>query len=533
MTPARIPHTSLPGATKLFTNLLYDFKQVEQFYPHRPSLDSVAPTLSAIDYPDERRAAVVEALRNQNHAAGETTHKNLDLFAEPGTVVVATGQQVGLFGGPVFSLFKALTAAKHAATLRERGIPAVAVFWLATEDHDLAEVDHAWLYDADGSPRLAEGRAQAEDGAPVGGAKLPAGVTTALREACAGMPHGDAIVRRVEEHYSEGRTLGQAFRGLFEDLLGEYGLIFLDPMDSQLRSVAGELVRKVVANGQDLLKAVTQRGKQLEASGYHQQVVVGPATSLLFRFSEGRRSAIRRSGNDYLSDGESLSSAELIEAIRREPEGFSPNALLRPVLQDYLLPTAVFIGGPAELAYLAQSAVIYKLLLGRMPVVMPRAGFTLLDSRSQKLLNRYQLDIRACFAPKEELRQRIANLLTPPELQETFDEQGAVINAALERIHSSLVGYDPTLGDAFANSDRKIKFQLGKIQAKAARESLKRNERSVGDADRLSNLIHPEKTLQERLFCALPFLAQYGEHLIPAIYDAVDPDCLDHQVLTV
>lgn len=489
--------------------------------------------LSAIDYPNERRATVVDALRIQNHAAGDATQKNLDLLAEKGTVVVATGQQVGLFGGPVFSVFKALTAAKHAATLQDRGIPAVAVFWLATEDHDLAEVDHAWLYDAAGKPRLTEGRAQAEDGAPVGGATLPAGVTTALREACAGMPHGDAIVRRVEEYYSEGRTLGQAFRGLFENLLSDYGLIFLDPMDSQLRSVAGELVRKAVANGPDLLKAVTERGKQLESAGYHQQVVVGPGTSLLFRFSEGRRSAIRRSGDSYLCDGESLSSAELIEAIRREPEGFSPNALLRPVLQDYLLPTAVFIGGPAELAYLAQSAVIYKLLLGRMPVVMPRAAFTLLDSRSQKLLTHYELDVVGCFAPKEELRQHIANLLTPPELKKTFDEEGAVIDAALERIQSCLTGFDPTLGDAFANSERKIKFQLGKIQAKTARESLKRNDRSVSDAALLSNLIHPEKTLQERLFCTLPFLAQYGEHLIPTIYEAVDPDCPDHQVLTV
>ncbi len=533
MKPVRIPHTSLPGATPLFTSLLYNFEQVKQFYPHQPSLDSVQPTLAAIDYPDERRATVVEALRNQNHSAGEVTKQNLDLLAQPGTVVVATGQQVGLFGGPIFSVFKALTAAKHAATLRDRGIQAVAVFWLATEDHDLAEVDHSWVFDANGKPRLAEAMAQSADSAPVGSATLPAGVTDALREACAGTPHGDEVVRRVEEYYREGRTLGQAFRGLFEDLLSAYGLIFLDPMDPQLRSVAGELIREAVDKGDDLLAAVTERGTQLEAAGYHQQVAVGPGTSFLFRFSDGRRSAIRRSGDRYLANGTALSSAELIEAIRREPMGFSPNALLRPVLQDYLLPTAVFIGGPAELAYLAQSAVIYKLLLGRMPVVLPRACFTLLDSRTQKLLERYGLDVPGCFAPREELRQNIANLLTPPEVQKAFDNEGAVIHEALGHIHDSLADFDPTLGEAFANSQRKINYQLAKIRAKAARESLRRNDRSTGDADRLANLIYPEKTLQERLYCALPFLAQHGDQLIPTLYDAIDLDCPDHQILVV
>ncbi|MDA0203895.1 MAG: bacillithiol biosynthesis cysteine-adding enzyme BshC [Acidobacteria bacterium] len=533
MKVARIPYTSLPGTTPLFADLLYNFERVAKFYPHQPSLDSVAAAVAGIAYPDERRSRVVAALREQNRSAGDATQENLNRLARPETVVVATGQQVGLFGGPIFSVFKALTAAKHAADLRQRGISAVAVFWLATEDHDLAEVDHAWLFDADGEPRLAEGKAQLAESAPVGAAKLPSGVTDALRKAVAGMPNGEAVLRNESEHYKEGRTLGQAFRGLLEDLLKPHGLIFLDPMDSALRPIAAELIRKLIDRGDQAVDLLTTRGKQLDDAGYHRQVAVGSGSSLLFRVSDGRRSVIRRSGDRYLTEDGAKSATELGAMIERDPEGFSPNALLRPVVQDYLLPTAVFVGGAAELAYLAQSAVLYDLLLGRMPVVMPRAGFTLLNGRAAKLMERYQLDVPGCFIPLNELQDHIARRATPAELQQRFDSEGAVIGAALDRINETLTSFDPTLGEAFQRSSSKINYQLAKIQTKAARESLLRNERSRGDANRLANLIYPQKTLQERLYCTLPFLAQYGDELLDRVYEAIDSGCLDHQVITI
>jgi bacillithiol biosynthesis cysteine-adding enzyme BshC len=496
-------------------------------------LDSVETAIAGMDYPDERRAKVVAALREQNRSAGSATQENLDRLARPETVVVATGQQVGLFGGPIFSIFKALTAAKHAANLREQGMSAVAVFWLATEDHDLAEVDHAWLFDAGGKPLLAEGHALSPESAPVGAAKLPAGVLDVLRKALAGMPYGEGILRKASEHYKEGQTLGQAFRGLLEDLLRPYGLIFLNPMDPALRPIAAELICKLVENGDRALDLLAERGKELDAAGYHRQVAVGSGSSLLFRVSEGRRSAIRRSGNRYSMESGAKSAGEMVALIQQEPEGFSPNALLRPVVQDYLLPTAVFSGGPAELAYLAQSAVLYQLLLERMPVVMPRASFTLLDGRAAKLLERYQLDVPGCLVPRNSLQEHIARLLTPAELQQRFDNEGAVIAAALNRIKETLTSFDPTLGEAFERSSRKINYQLAKMQAKAARASLLRNERSRGDADRLANLIYPRKTLQERLYCLLPFLAQHGDELLDRVYEAIDSRCLDHQTIVI
>ena len=185
------------------------------------------------------------------------------------------------------------------------------------------------------------------------------------------------------------------------------------------------------------------------------------------------------------------------------------------------------------MAYHAQTAVLYDLLLKRMPVVMPRAGFTLLDNRAAKLLERYKLDVPGCLVPLGELQAHIARSVTPPELQQCFDSEGAIIGAALDRINQTLKSFDPTLGEAFERSSRKINYQLAKVQAKAAREMLLRNERSRGDADRLANLIYPRKTLQERFYCTLPFLAQYGDELLDGVYEAIDSACLDHQALAI
>ncbi len=201
--------------------------------------------------------------------------------------------------------------------------------------------------------------------------------------------------------------------------------------------------------------------------------------------------------------------------------------------QDYLMPTAVFIGGPAELGYLAQSAVLYDRLLGRRPVMMPRAGFTLLDDRAMKLLVRYRLSIPDCFAPFDEFKQRVAEAMTPAELRGRFEAEEKAVGAALERLHESLSRFDPTLGEAFERSRRKIAYQLAKIEGKAARESMRRTERGARDAAELAELIFPHRTLQERRYSVLPFLARYGERLIPDIYDAIKSECLDHQVLAL
>jgi uncharacterized protein YllA (UPF0747 family) len=211
----------------------------------------------------------------------------------------------------------------------------------------------------------------------------------------------------------------------------------------------------------------------------------------------------------------------------------SPNALLRPVAQDTILPTVAYIGGPAELAYLAQSQVIYTRLLGRMPVAVPRSGFTLFDQRSAKLMGRYHLALQHFFPDDEHLRARVAAELIPPSLGRVITETRVSTDAAVERLKHALAGFDPTLAAVMAKNHKKIDYQLSKMERKILHETLLRDQRATRDAAYLSALIYPHKHLQERLYSILPFLARHGLDLVDRIYENIQLDCPDHRLLTV
>jgi uncharacterized protein YllA (UPF0747 family) len=243
----------------------------------------------------------------------------------------------------------------------------------------------------------------------------------------------------------------------------------------------------------------------------------------------GKRLTLRRNNGDFGLNGRRFSTAEL--AARAEE--LSPNALLRPVVQDSMLPTVAYIGGPAEVAYLAQSAAIYETLLGRMPVAVPRAGFTILDSRSDKLMDRYRLTLPDFFHGEDALRERIASRLIPAKLVEKLTESQRTVAKAVAGLRAELEGFDPTLAKALALSERKINHQVSRISGKVGRESLRRDAQAARDASSLYGLIYPHRHLQERLYSILPFLAKHGLDLVDNLHDAVQLDCPDHRLMVV
>jgi bacillithiol biosynthesis cysteine-adding enzyme BshC len=427
-------------------------------------------------------------------------------LARPETVAVVTGQQVGLFSGPAYTIYKALTAARLAELLNAQGIPAVPVFWLATEDHDFAEVNHTFVFDANHRPiRLSvDGAGIAER--PVGRIPIAAPPVMELRAALAGFPYAEQVSAMVEQSYRPGTTFGGAFQALLEKLLSKHGLLFVDPLDDSIRRMAGPLLRGALSDAK-LQEKLMQRNKDLEAAGYHAQVHIEAKTSLVFLLDRDRRITLRRQNGDYASKDRRYTVSELIDRA----EQLSPNALLRPVVQDYVLPTVAYVGGPAELAYMAQSQVLYDDLLGRMPVMLARSAFTLLDARTTKLMERYGLT----------------------GLVREFDQTQKATAESLSKLRDDLVSFDATLADAADKTRAKILYQLSKIERKTAREALKRNQRAGDEASYTSGLIFPEKHLQERLYSILPFIAKYGPELVDTLYEHVHLDCPDHKVLVV
>ena len=519
MEPACIRHTDLPGTSKLFADFNYHFDRLARFYRHDPhNPDSLTAAAAEIHYPGDRRAALIQALRAQN---GDSP--TLSKLAQPGTAAIVTGQQVGLFSGPAYTIYKAITAARVARELSSRGTPAVPVFWLATEDHDFAEVNHVWTFGESHDPINLAIDSPVESNSrqrPVGGIRIERAPVDELAKSLASFLHGDEVAAMVAAAYPPGVTMGEGFRALLKQLLKNLGLIFLDPLDPAIREISRPIVADALTAAPELKARLLERNHELEAAGYHAQVLIDANTSLFFLLENGERVPLRRKDSEY---GD----------LRDRAAQVSPNALLRPVVQDFLLPTAAYIGGPAELAYLAQSSVIYERLLGRMPVMMSRASFTLLEPRAVKFLNRYHIGVPEILTDEQALSERIAHKLAPESITHAFSRSAASVDASIAKLRSELEGFDPTLAASLDHSGAKMIYQLDKTRRKIEREVLRRDQRASGEAHYLANLLFPHRHLQERFYTILPFLARHGPDLVDRLYDAVELGCPDHRVLSI
>ncbi len=517
-----VRHTDLPHTSRLVSDFLYRFDRVARFYAHSPyEAVSYRDAAAELNFPDERRAALVAALREQNGGCPP-----LDRLAQPGTVAVVTGQQVGLFSGPCYTVYKALTAIQLARRLSESGIPAVAVFWLATEDHDYAEVNHAWAFGPAHKPVRLEIPGSNPDRRPVGEIPIEGVPVDGLRGLLKDFPFANEVVALVEDSYAPGRTLGSAFSHLLRQVLASQELLFVDPMHPASRRLAAPLLRGALEAAPELAARILDRSRELIAAGYHAQVHFDEHTSLVFLLEGGRRLTLHRQDREYSINGRRFSDADLAGRA----EQLSPNALLRPVVQDYMLPAVAYVGGPAELAYLAQSQVIYDALLRRMPVALHRQSATLLDGRAAKLMDRYGISLPDFFAGEEALRERMARTLVPPQLGTAITQTRSKSQQTLDELSAALAAFDPTLEAALDKSRRKIAWQLSKIERKVAREALRRNERASTDAEYLNGLIYPQKHLQERFYSILPFLARHGLDLVDRLSETLTVDCRDHRV---
>ena len=515
----------IPGTSNLFLDFLYHFDRVSRFYPHCFSDPSALDEfVRQIDYPDSRRSKLVAALREQNGDSG-----SLALLARPRTIAVVTGQQVGLFSGPAYTIFKALTAVRMAQELTGRGIPAVPVFWLATEDHDLAEVDHAWVFNQDATPSRVAVTSSVVNGGPVGDVKLNQLPWAELRAGLGDLPFAADVIARLQSAYQPGETFGSAFGRFLQNILGGYGLLYLDPLAPAIRELAAPFLSDTVTLVPELLGALRRRNSELLAAGYHAQVQVEDNSSLLFLLSDGKRTAIRWNEGRFAARDRSYSAAELQAMADR----LSPNALLRPVMQDFLLPTISYIGGPSEVAYMAQAQVLYDQLLGRMPVIFPRNSFTLLDTRATKLLDRYGLHLPDVLDHEAGVKSRIAKRLVPDGLAEQFHSLQSATERSLDNLRNQLSRFDPTLEFASKKSSAKILYQLERLSQKTAREALRRDEKATRDASYLIDLLYPHRHLQERFYSIVPFLAKHGLDLPERVFGLTQTVCPDHMVRTI
>jgi bacillithiol biosynthesis cysteine-adding enzyme BshC len=535
-----LPFSQIPHTTRLFTDLLSYLPNIQPFYPRSPLFPEwVSEEAGRISYDPSRRGHVAAILERQNKSwnASAKTLANIDRLRK-GAAAVVTGQQVGLFGGPTFALYKALTAVKLADEATSAGIDAVPVFWLATYDHDLAEVNHVSLPNSEGALQILTTSSHSVPQSPVGAVRFGDEITTLVDRAVALIGETEAA-QFLRDSYRPGESLGTAFARLYARIFADWGVIVLDASDPELARIAQPIYRAAVERSADLATALLDRGKALEAAGYHQQVKVTESSVLLFTTRNGARMPIARRASgptvEFIIDGEAaaekLSQAELLAEIDVHPEHFSPNVLLRPIVEDFLLPTLVYAGGAAEVAYFGQAGVVYEALLGRVTPILPRFSATLIEPKTQRLLEKHGLSLTDAFEGPEFLRKQIAARHLPSDLQAAFETAKTSFDSNFSSVKEKLEKLDKTLVDAAETARSKMQHQLEKLYAQAARAEALKGELVSRHAEILSQTLYPAKGLQERSIGGIYFLARYGSDLLHQLYETIHTDCHDHQVI--
>lgn len=529
---SQIPHT-----TRLFADFLSYTPGVQLFYPHSPHFGEwLHLEATKISYDSSRRDRVVQILERQNKSsnAGPKTLANLERLRH-GAVAVVTGQQVGLFGGPAFCIYKALTAVKLAEESTAAGIDAVPIFWLATYDHDLAEVNHVSLPGADGPLQTLTTPSHDVADAAVSRVRFREEIVPVVDQAAALLGDCDAI-RLLRDAYRPGESMGSAFARLYSNICAEFGVIMLDASDPELAQISKPIYRAAIERAEELSKVLLEKGLALEAAGYHQQVKVTESSVLLFTTRRGARVPIQRTGDRFVIDGEppeKLSAAELLLQIDAHPEEFSPNVLLRPIVEDYLLPTIAYTGGAAETAYFAQARAVYESLLGRTTPIVPRFSATIVEPKMQRLLERHGISVTDAFEGPEALQHKIAGQSLPADLQAAFESAAKSFDANFSTVKEKLEKLDRTLVDAAETSRSKMQHQLEKLRSQAARAEAQKSELVRRHADQLSQALYPDKALQERGLGAIYFLARYGNEFLHQLHDVIHSDCHDHQIIEI
>ncbi len=502
------PVTALPHVSDLYRDYVSgNWEKLRAFYSDAAAggdqwmLDSPA-------IEPAHRAAIVELLRRQNRGFGadSATESNLDRLAQ-GAAAVVTGQQVALFGGPLMTLMKAATAIHLAGEASRSGHPHVPIFWLASEDHDFDEVNQATILCGNEITTLRLPQPSAS-GKPVGDLPLGDAILPLLGELrrCLGE---NVTTDLLSSLYTPAATFASAFGGLLTRIFSRYGLIVIDSSARPFHALGASILRAAIERADEIHAALIERTAALEQAGYHAQVMVGESSSLLFLVDEttGARNALKKVANDTWSAGPAqYTTADLIRILDTSPERLSPNALLRPVVQDTLLPTSAYIGGPAEVAYFAQSQVVYQRILGRTTPVLPRYSATLIEPALARLLEQHGLALPDVLTTGDALAHQLGARAMPVEGKRKISAAGNALHDELEAVTAWMRAQDEGLGHAADIAASKMLYQMNRLRRLSANFQLQRDPSLRRHADALCRNLFPNGNLQERVFAGVSFL---------------------------
>jgi len=535
-----IPLSQLPGRNQLVTDYISHFDKVSHFYngDFRAS-DKFLTRASKIKQRDLPLVKLVPILKEQNQRFGGDlpTFEKIDWLLERRACAVVTGQQTGLFGGPLFTLYKALTTIKLADRLNRNCEGCyVPVFWLASDDHDFREVNHIHVLDKNNQPvRVTYNGHPANSKIPVANVAIEDEINDLiqqLEELTHPSDFKQDVLTQLADSYSPGTTFPLAFGKWLMALLRPFGIIIIDASDPRIKALGRVLFEKEIVDASPSSRAASETSAALLSQGYHNQVQLSGNFLNLF-YAENDRESIAVNGDTFVlkRSNRQLTKPELLERLQTNPEFFSPNVLLRPLYQDTLLPTIAYVSGPSEGAYYAQMKGIYAAFDLPMPIIYPRKSLTLLEHKIEKVLDHYNLGVPDFWCDVEELVTQIAKASLPDNLEAGIEDAAKTVSERMQALEGLVVKIDPTLADFVKNSSGRILGQIEGIEKKVLQAYKKRNDVLRQQLYKASHSLYPNNQLQERQLNIVPYLFKHGFSFIDQLYEAMDVSSFDHQIV--
>lgn len=535
---------SAGGVSDLYRDYIGDFQKVRQYFPSdfriHPHFGGVTEKRTALP---EGRSIMLEVLREQNRAFGspEAAFRNIGLLESEGTFAVVTGQQVGLAGGPLYTVYKTITALKLTARLKELfpQLNFVPVFWLEGEDHDLEEMNYVGVLNQDHHPEKVSywprGKEEQKNVLPVGEITFDEHIEPFFTQLHKTLPQSEfkaPLLESLREAYSPGATFNTAFARWMIRLFPDAGLVFISANDRRLKRLLAGVFRKEIENFPAVSQLIIQRSAQLE-NAYHAQIKTKAMN--LFLYHKGGRYFIEPREHDFSLKGTRhyVSRDELLGIVDSQPELLSPNVALRPICQDTLFPTVAYVAGPSEVAYFAQLGPVYEYFAIPMPVVYPRISATLVEERVLRTIEKFELGVGELFSPPARVQKKVLELISEVNIDEMFDESRQRIGEQLTELKFGLQYIDQTLLGALETARTRTEAALAGLREKTVEAQKRRHEIALRQLGRTTNTIFPNSNFQERELNVIHFLNKYGPDFLRNLEGSLRLDHYAHQMLKI
>jgi bacillithiol synthase len=524
--------------SRLVTDYAHDFSRLAPFFNGNPAdpeawRDAIARTQRHPRAHDGIADVIAAQQRRRGAPAAATAAA--EQLRDPRTVAVVTGQQAGLFGGPLYTLLKAVTAIRLAERVRlDHHVPAVAVFWADGEDHDWEEVRSCCVLDGEAGLKTAALPASSGASRPVGRVTLDTTIDAALAELQAALPVTEfsaSLFDTLTRVYRPGTGMSAAFAQLIEALLGPQGLVVYESSDVATKPLVADLFAREIATAGGSVRRAVEAGAALVHAGYHAQVTPTEDSLALFRLGD-ERDPIRVEGTTAVIGDDRVSLTDLEARARTEPAGFSPSVLLRPVVQDTLFPTVCYVGGPGETAYFAQMKDIYASFGVPMPLIHPRTTLTLLDANAQKFLTRHDVPLESLRAQDESALNELLEAALPPAVEVSLGEALRTLEDRMSAVATAVTSVDPTLEGAARSTLGRMQDDLKKLQTKVVQAAKRKDETLRRQFKHAQAQSFPNGTPQERVLGVVYFLNKYGPALLERLCQEPPLDPGTHWVLT-